>query len=164
MKKIMTIAVCLFMLFSLIACSNKKNEYGFFGTYAFEELSYLSLASSSTKDYFEEGMAGTKYKIEDNQFKIEDADTTTVEIESPKYVREEVSPNKNILSNEAELSNVQSILGEEIQYQIKIYKENGSKTNWMLYVSSDALWVATYFDNTADGSEYISNIVKVSKQ
>ena len=164
MKRTITLTACLAIVLCLIACGNKKEKSDYFGTYIYEEVSYLSPISSSSKDFFEEEMSGTKYTIEDNLFKIEDADTTTVEIESPKYVREEVSADKNILSNEAKLSDVQSIIGEDIQYQFKIYKEDGRKTNWKLYVSKDALWVATYFDNTADGSEYISNIVKVSKQ
>lgn len=159
-KKIILFIINLIILGSQMGCSN-KDEYDFFGTYTFEEITYLSGLSSTTKDYREEQMAGTKYIINDKQFTIENTNNSTqklVEINSPDYVREEIPDDSTIFSD------VSSFIDEKIDYQYTIYEEDGNKTNRRLYVSSNNLWISSYVDNTADGSEIIMDITKVSKQ
>ena len=140
---------------AIVGCSNKDKQ-NFYGAYAFEKVSYLSGLSSSTVDYVDEKMAGTEYAIKADLFKIESADNT-VEISSPNYVREEIPNDFSILSD------VRGFIGNEAECQYTICKKDGSKTHLRLYVSSDSLWIASYADNTADGSEIIMYIYKLSR-
>lgn len=128
----------------------------FYSTYTFEEVSYLSPLSSSTIDYINGRMAGTKYIIEPDIFKIDSPDNM-VEIISPNYVKEEI---QNGLSD---LFDVHTLNGTEIEYQYTIYNKDGKRTNWRLYVSTDNLWIASYVDNTANGSEIVMSIYKLAK-
>ncbi|MFA6941759.1 MAG: hypothetical protein WCQ54_12415 [Clostridiaceae bacterium] len=155
MKRIFIIITGLISLICLCCCSN-SNKQNYHGTYTFKEVSYLSPLSSSTIDYTNEHMAGTKYIIETDLFKIESTDST-VEISSPNYVKEEIT------KKSAFLSDIHSIIGNEALYQYTIYNKDGNKTHWRLYVSSDCIWAATYADNTINGSEVIMRIDKLSK-
>lgn len=139
--------VGLILLIFLSSCSDSDKQ-DFYGTYTFEKVSYLSPLSSSTIDYMNERMAGTKYIIESDLFKIEDTDKI-VEISSPNYVKEEI---QNDLSP-----------SDDVKYQYTIYSRDGNKTNLRLYASSDSMYIASYVDNTADGSEIIMSIFKLSK-
>jgi hypothetical protein len=154
MKKLINFLVCLSLSVSLIGCSS-NDKHNFYGTYSFEEVSYLSGLSSSTIDYLAEKMTGTKYTIEDNHFKIEYTGDDAIEISSPNYTREEIPDDTELFSD------VRSFIGDEVEYQYTIYTEDGSKTGWRLYVSPDCLWIASYVDNTVDGSEIIMNIIRV---
>ena len=87
----------LFLLVCLAGCNN-KDMHDFYGTYTFEEVSYLSGLSSCTVDYVEKLRTGTVYTIEADLFKIESAENT-VEINSPNYVREEIPNDFTILSD-----------------------------------------------------------------
>lgn len=140
----------LFLLVCLAGCNNKDMP-DFYGTYTFEEVSYLSGLSSCTVDYVEKLRTGTVYTIEADLFKIESAENT-VEINSPNYVREEIPNDFTILSD------VRSFIGDDVEFQYNIYP-----SHWRLYLSSDCLWIASYTDNTADGSEIIMDIFKLSK-
>lgn len=153
MKKILMLIIGLVLLLS-ISCSNNGDKESFYNTYTFEEVSYLSLLSSSTIDYMNEQMAGTKYTIEADLFKIETSDKT-VEIDSPSYKKEEIED--SILTP----SDVYSAMGDDVKHQYTIYKKDGSKTYWRLYVSSGNVWVGSYVDNTANGSEkYVVELLR----
>ena len=155
MKRIFMFIAVLILLFCS-SCSKNGDKQGFYGIYTFEEVSYLSLLSSSTIDYVNERMVGTKYTIEADLFKIETSDDT-VEINSPDYVKEEI---KNSLPVP---SDVYASISDDIKYQYTIYKKDGAKTNWRLYVSPENVWIGSYVDNTANGSEIIMYIYKLSK-
>jgi hypothetical protein len=155
MKRVFMLIVGLVLLFS-ISCSRNSDKQGFYGIYTFGEVSYLSLLSSSTTDYMNERMAGTKFTIEADLFKIETSDNT-VEINSPSYLKEEI---KNSLPTP---SDVYAGISDDVKYQYTIYKKDGTKTNWRLYVASDNVWIGSYVDNTANGSEIIMYIYKLSK-
>lgn len=155
MKRVFILIAGLISLVCLSCCS-KSDKQDFYGTYTFEKVSYLSPLSSSTIDYINERMVGTKYTIEADLFKIESADNT-VEISSPNYVKEEI---QNDLST---LYDVHTLDGNEVEYQYTICNIDGKKANWRLYVSSDYLWIASYVDNTANSSEIIMSIYKLSK-
>ena len=155
MKRVFILIAGLISLVCLSCCSN-SNKQDFYGTYTFEKVSYLSPLSSSTIGYINERMVGTKYTIEADLFKIESADNT-VEISSPNYVKEEI---QNDLST---LYDVHTLDGNEVEYQYTICNKDGKKANWRLYVSSDYLWIASYVDNTANSSEIIMSIYKLSK-
>ncbi len=155
MKKVL-ILITVFISLALLSCSSNTDKHDYYGKYTFEEVVYLSPLSSSTVDYLNERMAGTKYIIEADLYKIESADNT-VEISSPNYVKEKVQ------NNSSPLFNVAILLDNEVKHQYTIYNEDGSKTHWRLYAFSDCLWVASYADNTADGSEIIMYIYKLSR-
>lgn len=53
------------------------------------------------------------------------------------------------------LIDAHTLQGNEVKYQYAINNENGNKTHLELYVSS-------YVDNTANGSQIIMSIYKVS--
>jgi hypothetical protein len=155
MKTVFILISGLVLLFCL-SCSRNSDKQDFYGTYTFEEVSCLSPLSSSTIDYMNERMTGTKYTIEADLFKIETADNT-VEISTPSYIKEEIQNDLSILSD------VNTSIGDEVKYQYTIYKKDGNKTNLRLYVSSDNMCIGSYVDNTANGSEIIMYIFKLSK-
>ena len=148
------IGILIFLLLILSGCSNNSEQI--FGTYVFKEVSYLSPLSSSTKDYIKEHMVGVEYTIEPELFKVKYAENS-VEIISPSYVKENIPKDIN------KLSNIHSFIGNEVKNQYTILNKDGRKTHLRLYISSDCLWVASYADNTADGSEIIMYIYKLSK-
>lgn len=155
MKRVFILIAGLVLLVCLF-CYGIGAKNDFYGTYTFEKVSYLAPISSSTIDYINDQMAGTKYIIEADLFKIESKDNP-VEISSPNYVKEEI-PNGN-----STLFDVHTLDGDEIEFQYTIYNKDGSKTYWRLYASSDCLYIASYIDNTANGSEIIKSIYKLSK-
>jgi hypothetical protein len=152
MKKLLAVAVGLLMVIGLAACSGQS---GFYGTYTFGEVSYLSPVSSATVDYLNEKMLGTKYTIEQDIFLVEFADAQ-IEFASPTYQKEPIPTAQNVLSDAS------CVIGNEIEYQYTIYKADGTKSGWRLYVSSNTLWVSSFADNTADNSEIILNIFELS--
>lgn len=153
LKKLFLLAAVLISLAFLPGCNNRTEKL-FFDTYTFEEVSYLSPASSSTVDYLNKIMAGSKYTITADLLKFKYFEAT-VEIDSPKYMKEEI-PNES-----SPLFDVHAYFGDKVKYQYSIYDKAGKKTYWRLYLSSDCLWIATYNDNTANGSEIIMSIYKL---
>ena len=155
MKSLHILLAGLISLICLAGCSNNDKQ-GFCGTYTFEKVSYLSPLSSSSINYINEHMAGTEYKIEAKLFKIKSAENP-VEISSPSYVEDDI-PNKFTV-----LSDIHSFIGNKVKNQYTILNKDGSIAHLRLYTSSDCLWIASYADNTADGSEIIMYIYKLSK-
>jgi hypothetical protein len=152
MKKSVFCFAGLILLIFLIGCSN-NDKPDFFGNYTFEKVSYLSPLSSSTVDYVNEQMAGTKYTVKADLFKVESNNIySTLEINSPKYVREKVPVNTS------KLSDIHSFISKDVQRQYTI-----DGTHKRLYISSDSIWIASYVDNTADGSEIIMDIYKLKR-
>ena len=154
-KKMKKIYLLIMLFVFLVGCGNTDIE-NLYGEYYFEEVSYLSFFSSSTSEYLETKMERTKYIVEENLFKIELLDNIS-EISNPNYVGEEIPSDSEILAD------IGNILGNDIEYQYSIYSKNGDKTYLRLYVSSDSIWIASYADNTADRSEIIMYIYKLSR-
>lgn len=152
MKRASGIIICLILLFGIVGCTDNDKQV-FYGKYIFEEVSYLSPLSSSTRDYLNKQMEETIYTINEDLFKIESNNMhKTVEISSPNYIEAEI-PN-----NVTKFSDIRSFLGKDVKYQYTI-----GLSHKRLYVSSDSIWIASYVDNTADGSEIIMDIFKLSK-
>lgn len=152
MRKIFLLITLILLL---IGCSKNDNQ-DFYGEYIFEKVSYISPLSSSTADFIEEKMEGTKFIIEENLFKIDLVDNT-VEISSPIYVKEEISNHSNILSD------VRSIIGNEIECQYIIHTGDSDKTHWRVFSASNCLWIASYVDTTADEPEIIMYVYELSR-
>lgn len=155
MKRVFILIAGLILLVFLAYYSNNDKQ-DFYGTYIFEKVSYLSPLSSSTTDYINKQMSGTKYTIKADLFKIE-SPNNTLEVSSPKYVKEKIQKDLPILSD------VHTLIGKEFRYQYTIYNKDGNTTHWRLYISSDNVWIASYVDNTANGSEIIMRMDKLSK-
>lgn len=155
MRRILMFTAGLILLVFLSGCSS-TGEQNIYGVYTFEEVSYLSPLSSATKDYVNSQMEEAKYTIKEDLFKIESTGYA-IEFSSPKYVKEEISNESSVLSD------VYTFIGSNVDYQYTIYDKDENKTKWRLYVSSDCLWIGTYVDNTADGSELIMDIYRLSK-
>lgn len=152
MKRVYVIITCLMLLVGLVGCGNNDKQ-DFYGRYTFEAVSYLSPLSSSTIGYLNKQMEGTIYTIKADLFKVESNNIhKSVEISSPNYIKEEI-PN-----NASKLSDIRSFIGKDVKYQYTI-----GMSHKRLYVSSDCLWIASYADNTADGSEIIMDLYKLSK-
>lgn len=152
MKRVYVIIVCLMLFVSLVGCGNNDKQ-DFYGRYTFEAVSYLSPLSSSTIDYLNKQMKGTVYTIKADLFKVESSNNQkSMEISSPDYIKGEIP------KNPSSLSDIRSFIGKDVKYQYTI-----GMSHKRLYVSSDGLWVASYADNTADGSEIIMDIYKLSK-
>jgi len=156
MKKIGALVIGLILLAFLSSC-NREDEQNIYGVYEFEEISYLSSAISATKEYVESHIEGTRCTIKEDLFKIE-FPGETIEFSSPKYIKEE------IFDEASTLSEIYTFIDSDADYQYTIYDKDGNNTNWILYVSSDKIWIIkTYIDNTADGSERIIYVFKLSK-
>jgi len=154
MKRILILMTSLILLV-LAGCSS-KSEQGIFGEYTFEEVSFLSPLSSSTKDSINNQMKGSKYIINEDLFKIE-SEGYTVEYSSPKYVKEKISDESTMLSD------IKTFIGNDVDYQYTIYDKYENKTMWRLYVSSNDIWIGKYNDHTKNGSEIIMYIYKLTK-
>jgi hypothetical protein len=148
--------ITTFVSIVFLSCAGNIDKQDFYGTYTFDKVIYLSPLSSSTIDASNKAMAGTKYVIEADLFKIDFKDNP-VEISSPNYVKE------NVKFDSSTLFDYHTVLGNDVKYQYNINNKDGSKAHWRLYASSNSLWVASYADNTADGSEIIMNITKMTK-
>lgn len=154
MKKTWILTIGLILLAFLSACSG-ENKQDIYGVYEFEKISYLSPAISTIKEYLESLMNGKKCTVEKNLFKAELIDKT-VEFTSPKYTKEEV------FSKTPTLSDIHTLVGNDIDYQYVIYDKDGNKTGWMLFISSDDLWLGSCVYND-DDSVTIMNLFKFSK-
>jgi len=158
MKRRFILITGLMLLIFLSGCGSGV-EQNIFGVYTFEEVSYLSPLSSSSKDFMNRQMEGSKFTVREDLIKIESLGYT-VEYSHPKYVKEKI-PDETTL-----FSDVRTFIGSDVDYQYTIYDKDDNKTMWRLYVSSDCLWIGNYNDNTQNGSEiiiyiyinYLSNI------
>lgn len=155
MRRICLLTAGLILLVFLSGCKGGDDK-NIFGVYTFDEVSYLSLLSSATKESVNRQMEGSKYTINEDLFKIESTEYT-VEYTSPKYVKEKI-PNESSV-----FSDVHTFIGNDVDYQYTIYDQDGNKTMLRLYVSSDCLWISKYNDNTKNGSEVIMYIYRLSK-
>lgn len=150
-KGVLLLSIIITVIF-LTGCGQKSDYYG---TYIFESVDYQSPVLSSTADYIEEIMRGTKYTVTEKEFKIESPELTE-EFKSPKYIKGELP------ANPGPFADVYSFLGDEVKWQIDILTEEGEKTRYRLYASKDSLWVS-FYNNTPDGTEIIMYIYKISK-
>lgn len=142
MKRVLIIIISIISLVYLFGCSN-GDEQNIYGTHTFEKVKYLSPLSSSTIDYVNSQMEETKYTIKEDIFKIESTEYT-VEISSPKYVKEEIPKDATLFSD------MDTLISDEVDYQYTIYDNEGNRTKWRIYTSSDCLYIGTYIENTAD--------------
>ena len=148
MKRIFIIIACMIAVTCLLLILWKDNQ-DFYGTYTFEEVTWLSFASSSTKQYINEDMIGTKYIVESDLFKEVYKDKV-IEVNFPKYVE---GKNRNDLS--------QLPVGKQTKYTI--YNKDGSETYMRLYISPAGIWIASYFYDGI-GSENLMYLYKLHKQ
>jgi len=124
MRRVLMITTGLILLVFLSGCSSRGDQ-NIFGVYTFEEVSYLSPFSSSTKDHLNSQMEGSKYTIEEDLFKIESKEHT-VEYSSPKYVKEYIK--EKIPDESTIFSDVYTFMARDVDYRYAIYDKNDNKT------------------------------------
>jgi len=154
MKKILLCSVLSFFII-LVGCSSEQKN-NIYGEYIFEEVSYLSLLSSSSKDGIKEMMKDSTYNIQEDLYKVQSSELN-IEVVSPKYVKEEIDPDSFALfdSDYFRLSNIKS--------QYSIYDQDGNKTSSILFVSSNDMWITTNAHVAPNGQLVIFSIIKLSK-
>jgi len=153
MKKILLFSV-LSLFIVMVGCnSNGKNDI--YGEYTFEEVSYLSPISSMLKDTLKENMKDGKYIIQKDLYKVQSSELN-IEIVSPKYVKEEIDMDSLIIfeTDFFRMNNIKS--------RYYIYDKDGNKTNSVLFVSPNDLWISTRTNLTPDGQLIVFNMIKLS--
>jgi hypothetical protein len=130
------------------------------GSFEFDQLLYLSPLSSSTFDYAESQMNGTKFKISDDLFEIDYPNWDDFRIRRPVYAREAMTDDM-IRTFENSMKGKVSISEYTRKYRYTIYMNGDHKTNYRLYALDDELWLSSYADNTADKSEIVMNLWKL---
>lgn len=154
MKKIFIFSVLsLFIL--TVGCSSDGKD-NIYGEYIFEEVSYLSPLSSSTKDSLNERMKDSTYLIHEDLYKVQTSELT-IEVNSPKYVKEKID------MESLTLFNTDFFKKNNIKSQYSIYDQDGNKTNSILYVSSNDMWISTNTNVAPNGQLMIFYIFKISK-
>lgn len=120
--------------------------------FEFDELLYLSPLSSSTFDYAENRMKGTKCIITNELFELDYINEDDYKILNPKYTEEKMTGD---MIRAFEKSTMSQVLISEYKekYRYTIYDEENRKTNFYLYAMDGQLWLSSYADNTADKSE-----------
>lgn len=153
MKKILLLSV-LSLFIMMVGCSSEGKD-NIYGEYNFEEVSYLSPLSSSLVDSLKERMKDSKYIIQEDLFKVQTSEFT-IEVISPKYVKEEINPDSLALFD------TNFFRKNNIKAQYSIYDQDGNITNSILFVSPNDLWIATNTNIAPNGQLVIFYIFKLS--
>jgi hypothetical protein len=151
-----TAVLILFISLGLIGCGDNGMK-DLYGTYVFEEVSYISPLSSSSENSLTQRMKGTEYVVRADLFSIGYADDP-VEINMPVYKKDEPFKDLSLISD------IGHSFDEKVKYQYTVYTKNDEAVHQRLYVSQDHLWIASYADNTADGSEIIMYIYMITRK
>lgn len=131
-------------------------------TYRFEKLLYLSPLSSATFDYAESRMKDAQCIIGTDQFSIDSPNQDNhYEIANPIYVKSEFTEQ---MAADFEKSTFQklSIDNYKEKYRYNIFTGDNKNTNYCFYVMDNEVWLASYVDNTADGSEITMMLWKLN--
>lgn len=153
MKKILLFSV-LSLFIMMVGCSNDGKD-NIYGEYIFEEVSYLSPISSSLKESLNERMKNSTYTIQEDLYKVQSSEVN-IEVISPKYVQEKIDADSLALfdTNFFRMNNIQS--------QYSIYDQDGNRTNSMLFVSPNDIWIATNTSVAPNGQLMIFYIFNLS--
>lgn len=128
--------------------------------FGFDGLLYLSHLSSSTFDYAESRMEGANFIIGGDRFEIDYTGQEDYEITQPVYVRKKMAGDM-IMAFEKSTMNTVSVSEYKGKHRFDIFTEENQKTNFCLYAMDKQLWLASYANNTADGSEITMYIWKL---
>jgi hypothetical protein len=130
------------------------------GTYGFDRLIYLSPLSSWTFDYAENRMKGVMFTIDTGLFQIDYPEGDDYTVKQPAYHAEKMTDDMVRAFEESTMNQV-SISDYKEKYRYTIYTGDNQKTGFRFYVLDNELWLASYADNTADGSEITKDIWKL---
>jgi Antirepressor regulating drug resistance, predicted signal transduction N-terminal membrane component len=130
------------------------------GTYRFDCLAYLSQLSSSSFDYAENAMKGALFIIGTDRFEIDYPDKDDYVLKNPVYKMTQMTDDM-VRSFEKSTMNQVSISKYKVKYRYDIYTNDNKKTNFSFYLMDHELWLVSYSDNTADGSEVTMFIWKL---
>jgi hypothetical protein len=153
MKKILLFSV-LSLFIILVGCSSDGKD-NIYGEYIFEEVSYLSPISSSLKESLNERMKNSTYLIQEDLYKVQSSEVN-IEVISPKYVKEKIDADSLALfdTNFFRMNNIQS--------QYSIYDQKDNRTNSMLFVSPNDIWIAINTNVAPNGQLVIFYLFKLS--
>jgi hypothetical protein len=131
-------------------------------TYRFETLLYLSPLSSATLDYAESRMKDAQCIIGTDQFSIDNPNENNYyKIADPIYVKSEFTEQMAADFVKSTFQKI-SIENYKEKYRYNIFTGDNKNTNYSFYLMDDELWLASYVDNTADGSEIIMTLWKLN--
>ncbi len=149
MKKLVILSI---LLISLTGCKSEFKDL--YGNYVFDEVTYLSPLSSSTKDYVKETMSGTKYIINEDLFKVEGSDYT-IEILSPQYIEDDYPYESPLLFGLDDFF-------KKTENRYVLVDSDDNETDWRIYTSSDSIWISSRVNNAPNGSLIIFEIYKLN--
>jgi beta-lactamase regulating signal transducer with metallopeptidase domain len=137
---------------------NERTE----ATYGFEKLLYLSPLSSSMFEFAENRMKEAQCSIGADHFSIDNPkEKEHYEVTNPIYVKSELTEKMAADFEESTFGKI-SVADYSVKQRYKIRTEGNKNTNYCLYVMDNELWLASYTDNTADGSEITMALWKLS--
>jgi major membrane immunogen (membrane-anchored lipoprotein) len=159
MKKTI-IPLLLIITLLLSSCGNSKSIKE--ANYETNKLIYLSILSSSTKDYFEEGAKDLSFEITDNTFKLiapEDSNFTITGMEYEDVTYEEFDSEGKIDTGAPEsidISGYESLTSYEVL-------SNGEKTGFRLYELDDKKWISHYNIINED-TEFLDYVFEIKEK
>lgn len=148
MKKLVILSI---LLISLTGCKSEFKDL--YGNYVFDEVTYLSPLSSSTKDYVKETMSGTKYIINEDLFKVESSDYT-IEILSPQYIEDDDPYESPLLFGLDDFF-------KKTENRYVVVDSDDNETDWRIFTSSDSIWISSRVNNAPNGSLIVFEIYKL---
>ncbi|QOX64983.1 M56 family metallopeptidase [Anoxybacterium hadale] len=130
-------------------------------TYRFDKILYLSPLSSATLDYAENRMKEAQCIIGTERFSIDNPNENNhYEIASPIYIKSEFTEQMTADFEKSTFQKI-SIKKYKEKYRYNVFTGDHKNTNYCFYLMDNELWLASYADNTADGSEIIMTLWKL---
>ena len=97
-----------------------------------------------------------------DHFSIDNAkEKVPYEVTNPIYVKSELTEKMAADFEESTFGKI-SVADYSVKHRYKIMTEDNQSTNYCFYVMDSELWLATYADNTADGSEITMALWKLN--
>ena len=158
MKKALILILTTMLLLS--SCGNSETIK--VANYETDSLIYLSILSSSTKDYFEESAKDLSFEMTEDTFKLiapEDSNLTITGMEYEDVTYEEFDSEGKIdtgAPNSIDISNYDSVTSYEIL-------SNGDETGFRLYELDDKKWISHYNIINED-TEFLDYVFQIKEK
>lgn len=159
MKRSKTLFVIISLLAFLINGCVNKGTLDIAGEYKFDGIIYLSMLSSATKDFREGKSKGDTYHISSDGIIIESVNNP-YEYSNVVFQKEKLE-----IDYIKVFGNIDPLSIEDYQekYQYNIYDNENKLLNIRFYLLDGELWFSHFVNNTADKSEIIFDILKLTK-
>ena len=158
MKKALILIMSIMLLLS--SCGNEETIK--VANYETDSLIYLSILSSSTKDYFEESAKDLSFEMTEDTFKLIAPEDSTLTIAGMEY--EDITYNEfdsegkidTGATNSIDISSYDNIVSYEIL-------ANGDKTGFRLYELDDKKWISHYNIINED-TEFLDYVFQIKEK